>query len=94
MPEFPVKVDLFCRSVWLAFLLAILWESANLFFDAFIAKVYQILKKRFTMKQMLASQGILVSANSDDPNGTLIAGLKNRERPFTQVFDLILKPVS
>jgi hypothetical protein len=29
-----------------------------------------------------------LSLNSDDPNGTLITGLKNREKPFTQVYFL------
>lgn len=34
---------------------------------------------------MPASQGELLSTKSDDPNGTLITGLQNREKPFTQV---------
>ena len=42
LPEFPIGLDLFCRSVWLAILMAALWESANLFFDAFIGKVFNI----------------------------------------------------
>jgi hypothetical protein len=40
LPEFPVSIDLFCRSGLLAFLMASLWECTNVFFDAFIAKVY------------------------------------------------------
>lgn len=39
LPEFPVSLDIFCQSAWLAFLTASLWECANVFFDAFIAKV-------------------------------------------------------
>jgi hypothetical protein len=35
--------------------------------------------------QTPASQGELLSAKSDDPNGTLITGLQNRDKPFTQV---------
>lgn len=42
LPEFPIGLDLFCRSVWLAILMATMWESANLFFDVFIGKVFNI----------------------------------------------------
>src|SRR5947207_15762311 len=85
LPEFPIGVDLFCRSAWLAFLMATMWESANLFFDAFIGMVFYFKRHFLTTKQTPASQGILLSAKSDNPNGTLITGLQNRERPLTQV---------
>ena len=85
LPEFPIGLDLFCRSAWLAFLMATMWESANLFFDAFIGKVFYSKGRFLTTKQTPASQGILLSAKCDNPNGTLITGLQNRERPLTQV---------
>ena len=90
LPESPIGLDLFCRSVWLAFLMATMWESANLFFDAFIGKVFYIKRHILTRKQAPASQGILLSANSDNPNGSLITGLQNHERPLTQVRILLL----
>ena len=39
MPDYPVKPDLFLRSIWLAFLMLFIWESANVFFDTFISNV-------------------------------------------------------
>jgi len=71
LPSFPLGIDLLCRSLMLSFLMAIMWESAHLFFDSFVGKTP-------------ASQGEILSDKSDDPNGTLITGLQSREKPFTQ----------
>jgi len=35
----------------------------------------------------------MLSQMSEDPNGTLMTGLQNRERPFTQVINLRLNRI-
>lgn len=84
LPEFPVGIDLYRRSLFIAMLNVILWESANLFFDAFISTV-KTFAEPCLIVQIPVSQGMVLSDASDDPNGTLVTGLQNRERPYTQV---------
>jgi hypothetical protein len=86
LPDFPLNLDLLLRSAWIAVVIGVLWESTNLYFEIFISKVFFHFRC-FIAKysQIPACQGVLLSDISDDPTGTLITGIQNRERPFTQV---------
>jgi len=39
LPKFPIGIELLCRSTLLSLLMVTVWESTNMFFDAFISKV-------------------------------------------------------
>jgi len=73
LPSFPVGAGMFIRSLWLSFLIGVMWQISNIAFDVY-----------FTQKP-LSADGKTISEKSPDPNGTLVSGLKASPAPLTQV---------
>ncbi|PWW72430.1 hypothetical protein C7212DRAFT_227285 [Tuber magnatum] len=73
LPSFPVGAGMFIRSLWLSFLIGVMWQISNIAFDVY-----------FTQKP-LSADGKTISEKSPDPNGTLVTGLKASQAPLTQV---------
>ncbi|CUS09590.1 unnamed protein product [Tuber aestivum] len=73
LPSFPVGAGMFIRSLWLSFLIGVMWQISNIAFDVY-----------FTQKP-LSADGKTVSEKSPDPNGTLVTGLKASQAPLTQM---------
>jgi len=82
LPSFPVGAGMFIRSLWLSFLIGVMWQISNIAFDVY-----------FTQKP-LSADGKTISEKSPDPNGTLISGLKASSAPLTQVCSCITRLIN
>ena len=73
--SWPVGPWFFLRTIWVSFLIFLLWEVANTTFKIF-----------FSMEPL--KDGEVLSNGSMDKNGTLVTGFKQPGRPLTQVYHL------
>ncbi|KAF8474949.1 nucleoporin protein Ndc1-Nup [Kalaharituber pfeilii] len=70
--SWPVGILFFIRTLWITLLIFMMWETAHAAFHLY-----------FTMEPL--KDGQVLSEGSADPNGTLVTGFKQRNKPFTQV---------
>ncbi|EPY53326.1 spindle pole body docking protein Cut11 [Schizosaccharomyces cryophilus OY26] len=71
LPRWPVNLGLLFHSLWMTFLINISLNMALLIFRIFLY-AGPVVRSRF------------ISMRSNDPNGTLLDGIKTRNKPLTQ----------
>lgn len=70
-PKWPLSLRLLLHSFWMAFIVCLTFQIALLIFRVFLYSGPMI-------------RGKLLSARSNDPNGTLVDGMKTKKKPLTE----------